>query len=167
MRILEERSTQPTTTAEGPGRAGNAHFRLGLALVVVGGLTLAATAARVAAVESRAPVFSPGRPPAVPTAAGLTVRNGVYRPGETSGWHRHPGLHVVTVLAGVLTVYDGECIAHNYGPGETYIGGREPHLARNEGTDETRMVITSVSDTSGVNPQTIPTPLPAGCQQLL
>lgn len=165
MQMLEDRRTQLTTTAEGPGRAGNPHFRLGLALVVLGGLALAATSAGVAAVESRAPVFSPGRPPAAPAAAGIAVRDGVYRPGETSGWHRHPGLHVVTVLTGVLTVYDGECIAHTYGPGETYIGGHEPHLARNEGTDETRMVITSVSDTGGMNPQTIPAPLPDGCQQ--
>jgi len=92
------------------------------------------------------------------------VREGVYQPEESSGWHRHSGLHVVTVITGVLTVYDDECSTHTFGPGETYIGGHEPHLARNDGPDETRMVITWISDTGDSKEHTVRTPMPAGCQ---
>ena len=51
-----------------------------------------------------------------------------YAPGQSSGWHRHPGLHLVTVVSGTLTVYDGDCTAATYGPGQEYLGGEEPHL---------------------------------------
>ena len=65
-----------------------------------------------------------------------------YAPGETSGWHSHPGLHLVTVIAGTLTVYGPDCQPRTYGPGQPYIGGDSVHLAANEGEVPVEMGVT-------------------------
>ena len=65
-----------------------------------------------------------------------------YAPGQSSGWHRHPGLHLVTVVSGTLTVYDRDCTATTYGPDQEYVGGEEPHLARNETEVTLEMAVT-------------------------
>lgn len=67
-----------------------------------------------------------------------------YDPGQSSGWHVHPGVHAVHVLSGTLTVYDESCAARTYGPDQSYVGGRDPHLARNETAEPLRMVVTYV-----------------------
>lgn len=79
----------------------------------------------------------------------ITVQPSVYEPGQTSGWHSHDGVHVVTVLSGTLTVDDGEVGLRAYGPGETYLGGRQRHEARNDGDEPVHMVITYVLDQRG------------------
>ncbi len=46
-------------------------------------------------------------PAAVQAARGgpqVVVTDGVYPAGHSSGWHAHPGLHSVVVLAGSLTI---------------------------------------------------------------
>lgn len=65
-----------------------------------------------------------------------------YAPGQSSGWHRHPGLHLVTIVSGTLTAYDRDCTAATYGPGQSYLGGDEPHLARNENEVTLEMAVT-------------------------
>ena len=65
-----------------------------------------------------------------------------YAPGESSGWHRNPGLHLVTVVSGTLTVYSEDCTAATFGPGQEYVGGEEPHLARNENEVTLEMAVT-------------------------
>ncbi len=65
-----------------------------------------------------------------------------YAPGQSSGWHRHRGLHLVTVVSGTLTVYDRDCTAATYGAGQEYVGGEEPHLAPNETEMNLEMAVT-------------------------
>ena len=65
-----------------------------------------------------------------------------YPPGQTSGWHTHTGLHAVVVVSGTLTIVDGECQRHTYGPGDSYIGGRDVHVALNENAAPLDMAIT-------------------------
>lgn len=65
-----------------------------------------------------------------------------YAPGHSSGWHHHPGLHMVTVVSGTLTVYDRNCTAATYAPGQSYLGGEQPHLARNETEAALDMAVT-------------------------
>lgn len=72
------------------------------------------------------------------------VADNVYQPGHSSGWHVHPGVHSVVVLTGTLTVYDSACGRHDFGPNQTYLGGNEPHLARNEGASPLGVVVTYV-----------------------
>jgi hypothetical protein len=68
------------------------------------------------------------------------VRNRV-PPGGHSGWHTHPGPSIVSVKAGVATVYDGDdpsCSPKTYPAGTGFIdeGGTHLHFVRNEGTVE-------------------------------
>jgi quercetin dioxygenase-like cupin family protein len=72
----------------------------------------------------------------------LQASTSSYAPGQSSGWHRHPGLHLVTVVSGTLTVYDRNCTAATYAPGQSYLGGDEPHLARNETEAALDMAVT-------------------------
>ena len=72
------------------------------------------------------------------------VRNRV-PPGGHSGWHTHPGPSIVSVKAGVATVYDGDdptCTPTTYPAGTGFIdeGGSHVHLVRNEGTVELEVI---------------------------
>jgi hypothetical protein len=40
-----------------------------------------------------------------------------FAPGSSSGWHHHPGIVVVTVASGSVTVWDENCNTEAYGPG--------------------------------------------------
>lgn len=65
-----------------------------------------------------------------------------YAPGQSSGWHSHTGLHAVVVLSGTLTIVDGECRRQTYGPGDSYVGGRDVHVALNESHAVLDMTVT-------------------------
>jgi quercetin dioxygenase-like cupin family protein len=59
-------------------------------------------------------------------------------PGQSNGWHIHPGPGFVMVTQGTLTLYrfDGDsCTKSVYGPGEGFVEAPgQVHTARNEGT---------------------------------
>lgn len=42
-----------------------------------------------------------------------------FAPGSSTGWHHHPGIVLVTVASGTLTVVDGNCATKDYGPGSS------------------------------------------------
>ncbi|MGH9277308.1 MAG: cupin domain-containing protein [Acidimicrobiales bacterium] len=132
-----------------------------IGLVVVG---LSARALLVALRQNESPAR--GHQAAVVTPnqlATVTTADLVYEPGHSSGWHVHPGLHAVVVLSGTLTVYDQACSRHDYGPGQTYLSGREPHVARNESDEPTRMVAAYVPDGRADRPGSS-VAAPGGCQ---
>jgi quercetin dioxygenase-like cupin family protein len=53
-------------------------------------------------------------------------------PGS-SGWHKHPGIVLVTVVTGTLTVYDANCDATVQDAGSAFVeSGDSPLLVRNE-----------------------------------
>jgi len=81
----------------------------------------------------------------------VSVSEHRYEPGHSSGWHVHPGMHSVVVLSGTLTVYDENCARREYGAGQSYLGGRQPHLARNEGDGAVELVATYVSPPSAAD----------------
>lgn len=74
--------------------------------------------------------------------ADVAVQTATYQPGQTSGWHSHTGIHAVMVLSGTITFYDGGCRRQTYGPGETYVGGQETHLATNETAEPVEVAVT-------------------------
>jgi len=41
----------------------------------------------------------------------------VFAPGGFSGWHHHPGIVIVTVESGALTLWKSNCSSQTYGPG--------------------------------------------------
>ena len=48
----------------------------------------------------------------------VRVQNIVFAAGARTGWHHHPGIVVVAVQSGVVTVMDADCNTTNYGAGQ-------------------------------------------------
>jgi quercetin dioxygenase-like cupin family protein len=75
--------------------------------------------------------------------ADVRVQSITIDPGGRSGWHHHPGMVVVAVYQGTVTVFDANCNATTYGPGSPHgsvfvESGDEPGEVRNM-TDEPAM----------------------------
>ena len=96
------------------------------------------------------PTAAASRAFALPSASDVLVLPITYEPGDGTGWHVHPGVHAVAILSGRLTVYDGACQAHVFGPDEAYVGGHELHLARNETGAPVHMIVTYLGADAGV-----------------
>jgi quercetin dioxygenase-like cupin family protein len=52
-----------------------------------------------------------------------------FTPGQSTGWHTHPGPNIVLVVGGSLTLTDEHCNVTTYGDGEAFATGLDPHLA--------------------------------------
>jgi quercetin dioxygenase-like cupin family protein len=148
--------------------AGRRSHRLLPLLGMGSGLAfLAVTATLVAGMLRTAPQPAPtalplDAPAITVSARDISVVSQVYAPGEASGWHAHSGIHAVTVLSGVVTVYDAQCRPQTFEPGRPYVGGQELHLVRNEGGVPVEMAVTYLSPSTGAGP-TRNLPAPAGC----
>lgn len=64
-------------------------------------------------------------------ATDVRVQQLVFAAGAFSGWHHHPGLLVVAVASGTVTLTDSQCNSKSYGPGSpngaVFVeGGDEP-----------------------------------------
>ena len=62
-----------------------------------------------------------------------------FAPGQTTGWHRHPGPSLIFVVSGTVTNYDSSspgCAGRSYSAGSslTDAGGTDVHLLRNDGS---------------------------------
>ena len=111
--------------------------------------------------------------PPAPASPGVTIGGpsdvasqlASYAPGQSSGWHSHTGLHAVVVLSGTLTIVDGECQSHTYGAGDSYVGGRDVHVALNETATPLEMAVTYMFP-AGVSHTGfhLPAEMPAGCE---
>ena len=94
----------------------------------------------------------------------VSVQTATYEPSQNSGWHAHTGMHAVLVLSGTLTVYDADCQARTYGPGDTYVGGQDLHLAGNETATPVEMAVTYLFPAGRSHTQFhVPSPPPAAC----
>lgn len=87
-------------------------------------------------------------------------------PGGHSGWHTHPGPSIVSVKAGVGTLYDGDdpsCTPTSYPAGTGFIdeGGGHVHILRNEGTVELETLVFSIVPAGAE--RRIDAPAPAFC----
>ncbi len=144
------------------GRPAGPRFRRAMpVLAMFGGLAVMAVAGLVLV---RA---GDGRRPVDPSAITLSARDvsvvtQVYDPGEDSGWHSHPGIHAVSVIAGVLTVYDSQCQARTFEPGRPYVGGQEPHRVANRTDGPVTMAVTYLNPSSPTR-STEHVAAPAGC----
>jgi quercetin dioxygenase-like cupin family protein len=75
----------------------------------------------------------------------LAVQRVVAEPGETFGWHTHPGPTLVNVRSGTLTLYHDERCSEGteYATGTSFSNlPHEVHLARNNGA--TNLVVFAV-----------------------
>jgi len=68
---------------------------------------------------------------------------------STSGWHRHPGVVLVTVKSGTLTRYDSRCRSETVTAGQSFweSSGHDAGLVRNEGTDPVVVYVTYIIPT--------------------
>ena len=140
----------------------------GLVVAAIAVLTLAhhwSTAPGQASAGIRPPVPAPASPGmTLAGPADISVQMATYEPGQSSGWHAHTGMHAVMVLTGTLTFYDGECRRTTYGPGDTYVGGRDVHMARNEAVVPVEMAVTYMFPAGVSHTQFhVPTAAPATC----
>jgi quercetin dioxygenase-like cupin family protein len=78
----------------------------------------------------------------------LVAQQVTFAPGATSGWHHHPGVILVLVKSGTVTVHDENCQTKSYTAGQAFIeGGTEPMMVSNEGSETAVDVATQVAPT--------------------
>jgi len=66
-------------------------------------------------------------------------------PGASSGWHSHPGVVLVAVQSGTVTLYHADCDATQYGPGQAFVEvGDHPVLVRNNTTSTAVLYVTLI-----------------------
>jgi quercetin dioxygenase-like cupin family protein len=66
-------------------------------------------------------------------------------PGGSSGWHSHPGVVVVAVQSGTVTLYDAHCDTTEYGPGQAFVEvGDHALLVRNNTTSNAVLYVTLI-----------------------
>jgi quercetin dioxygenase-like cupin family protein len=140
----------------------------GLVVTAIASLTLVrqwSPAPGKATADTRPPVPAPAFfGVAIGGPSDVAAQMASYVPGQSSGWHSHTGLHAVVVLSGTLTIVDGECRRHTYGPGDSYVGGQDVHLALNDTASPLEIAVTYMFP-AGVSHTGfhVPAAEPAGC----
>ena len=84
-------------------------------------------------------------------------------PGASTGWHRHPGVVLVTVASGRLQVVHTDCEKTVYEAGESFYEEGDVHVARNVWDEDTVIYATWIMP-SGEQDLTIPASTPEDCQ---
>ncbi len=54
----------------------------------------------------------------------VRIQRLVFAPGSYSGWHHHPGMVLVTVESGAVTLWKSDCSSTTYGPTRPSSGSR-------------------------------------------
>ena len=76
----------------------------------------------------------------------LVTQQVTFAPGAYSGWHHHPGVILVLVKSGTVTLWDENCQKTAYSAGQVFIeGGTEPMNVSNEGSVTAVDVATQVA----------------------
>jgi quercetin dioxygenase-like cupin family protein len=76
----------------------------------------------------------------------LVTQQVTFAPGAYSGWHHHPGVILVLVKSGTVTVHDENCQTKSYSAGQAFIeGGSEPMMVSNAGSETAVDVATQVA----------------------
>lgn len=89
------------------------------------------------------------------------VQEIVFSPGASSGWHRHPGVVLVTIKSGTLVRYHSRCNGETLTAGQSFWeSGPHAALVRNETTSHTVVYVTYIVPTGA--PLRIDMPNP-GC----
>jgi quercetin dioxygenase-like cupin family protein len=60
----------------------------------------------------------------------ITTQDGSVAAGGQNGWHSHPGMVIVTLIAGSITWYDANCNPTNYKAGDSWVEGSQVHAYR-------------------------------------
>lgn len=67
-------------------------------------------------------------------ATDVSVVSVTVAPGGTTGWHSHPGLAIIAITQGTLTLYGPDCRSETFSAGDVFVesGDDPPAVARNE-----------------------------------
>jgi quercetin dioxygenase-like cupin family protein len=96
-------------------------------------------------------------------ATDVAVQTITSPPGGSSGWHSHPGVVLVAVQAGTVTVYHADCDATQYGAGQAFVEvGDHAVLVRNNTTSNAVLYVTLIVP-KGATALRIDKPQPATC----
>ncbi len=124
--------------------------------------TLLARAHKAGALNAKAGGVTVKRVDGTADVATLLVN---FDPGGSSGWHHHPGVGLISVASGAVTVYEADCSHHTYTAGQAFVEkGNAPRLVRNNGTTPAQSYATFVipADTPATGLR-IDDAQPAGC----
>lgn len=79
-----------------------------------------------------------------PGPALYSVRTEIIQPGASTGWHRHPGTEMTIVKSGAVRLQRADrCEGTRYETGDAvFVGDKQPHQLRNDGTVPAELVIT-------------------------
>lgn len=76
----------------------------------------------------------------------VAVQTITFQPGGQSGWHRHPGPVLISVVEGTMTFYEGDdpsCTPVVRSAGQGFVDtGTHAHIARNETSAPAKNVVT-------------------------
>jgi quercetin dioxygenase-like cupin family protein len=74
----------------------------------------------------------------------VIVQDANYASGGHTGWHSHPGIILISVIAGSMEWYDAQCARHVYNPGDSLTEGTQTHYLRNVGSVNAHFTVTYV-----------------------
>lgn len=102
---------------------------------------------------------------------GLTdgyVVDNKFDPGQSTGWHSHPGPSLIFVVSGSVTNYDSDaprCVGVTYRAGSSFIDAGDAddsHMLRNDGKVVAETI--AVQFIPNGQPRRIDKPVPHGCK---
>jgi quercetin dioxygenase-like cupin family protein len=68
----------------------------------------------------------------------ITTQMASYGVGGHTGWHSHPGMVAVTLIAGSVQWFDENCVETDYNAGDAWTEGSQLHYFRVVGTTATQ-----------------------------
>jgi quercetin dioxygenase-like cupin family protein len=74
----------------------------------------------------------------------IFVQDVAYSPGGHTGWHQHPGVLTVALIAGTVKWYDGNCKGTVYTAGDAWTEGSQIHDVVSIGTVSAHFMVTYV-----------------------
>ncbi len=79
-------------------------------------------------------------------ASNIIQQEIVFLPGGTTGWHKHPGVVLLTLAAdsGPVEWYDKKCGKRVYNPGDSWTEGTKLHDVVNSGTTNVHFLVTYI-----------------------
>ena len=88
-------------------------------------------------------------------AANFIVQDVIFGPGGTTGWHKHPGVLLLSLTAdsGSVDWYDANCVKHVYNAGDSWTEGTTLHDVVNNSSSNAHFIVTYIV-AKGVNKRT-------------
>ncbi len=76
----------------------------------------------------------------------IIVQDAIFGPGGTTGWHKHPGILLLSLTADSAPIdwYDAHCNKHVYNAGDSWTEGTSVHDVVNSSTINAHFIITYV-----------------------